>query len=94
MIILKHDIVIDVSQSNYTLMFDKKAKDKNGKPIYEVLGYYASLSSAIRGAKEHYIRKRLDEEVFPLNKAIEEVRRISDEFAAMLTDATGEGGKT
>lgn len=93
MITLKHDIVIDVSPNNYTLMLDRHKRDKNGHPLYEILGYYTSLVTAIRSAREYYIRKRLSEEVLPLHEAIEEVRRITDEFAAMLDKALGVKGE-
>lgn len=93
MITLKHDIVIDVSPNNYTLMLDRHKQDKKGNPLYEILGYYTSLVTAIRSAREYYIRKRLGEEVLPLHEAIEEVRRITDEFEAMLDKALGVKGE-
>ena len=89
MITLIHDLIIDVSQTNYTLMVDKHKQDKNGNPLYDTLGYYATLERAILGARDYYIRKCLGESTRPLDEAVEIVRQINTEFSDLLKREIG-----
>lgn len=84
MVLLKNDIYIETSPNNYTLMLDKHKADKKGKPVYEVLGYYMSFAGAVYGAREYCIKKRLAESEYTLREAIEEIQKITDEFASLL----------
>lgn len=90
MIILIHNLVINVSENNYTLMLDKHTVDKNGKPVYETLGYYTNLASAVSGARDYCIKKRLGDVVCDLREAIDEINQITDEFKNLLREKTGE----
>ncbi len=84
MITLKHDCLIDVSQNNFTLMLDKHKQDKNGKPIYETLGYYSTLQGAVCGARDYYVKRQLESDTYTLDKAIEIVRQTNKEFFDLL----------
>lgn len=90
MITLKHDCFIDVSQNNYTLMLDKHKQDKNGKPIYETLGYYSTLQGAVSGARDYYIKRQLGADTYTLDKAIEIVQKINKEFFDLLKEVMQE----
>lgn len=90
MITLKYDLLVDVSQYNYTLMLDKHKQDKKGKPVYETLGYYNTLTGAVCGAKDYCIRKILGSDVHSLTEAADEIARITDEFANLLREKMGE----
>lgn len=90
MITLKHDLVVDVSQNNYTLMLDKHKQDKNGNPLYETLGYYNTLTGAVNGARDYCVRKNLASDVYSLRGAVDEMKRITDEFVNLLRENTGE----
>lgn len=87
MITLIHDCVVEVSQHNYTLMLDKHKQDKNGKPLYETLGYYHTLTGAVNGAKDYFIKKRLSIDTYTLDKAIEVIKQINKEFIDLLKEA-------
>lgn len=84
MITLIHDLVIGVDTNNYTLMLDKHKEDKNGKPVYEKLGYYGSLEAAVCGAREYCIRKQLESSISTLTDAIEIIKRTTKEFSDLL----------
>lgn len=90
MITLKHDLLIDVSQNNYTLMLDKHKKDKKDKPIYETIGYYHTLTGAVNGARDYCIRKNLECDQYSLREAVSEIKRVTDEFVNLLRENTGE----
>lgn len=84
MVTLIHDCVVDVSQNNYTLMIDKHKQDKEGKPLYETLGYYHTLTGAVNGAKDYFIKKRLSADTYTLDKAIEVIKQVNKEFIDLL----------
>lgn len=84
MITLIHDLVIDVDTNNYTVMLNKHKCDKNGKPIYEKLGYYGTLESAVNGARKYCIRKQLGSEIHTLTDAIDIMKSITEEFSTLL----------
>ena len=91
MVYLKHDLFIDVSQNNYTLMLDKHKLDKNGNAVYEPLGYFCTLAGAVHGARDYCIKKRLGDVALELRGAIEEILRIDMEFYKMLRGEMGDG---
>ena len=86
MLILIHDLVIDVSQNNYTLMLDKHKTDKKGNPTYETLGYYNHLTNAVCAARDYCIRKYLADNVYSLIEAIDVIKRINEEFESLLVE--------
>lgn len=86
MITLIHDLVIDVSQNNYTLVVDKNKCDKNGNPIRETVGYFGTLEGAVQAAKNYCIRKKLEADTFTLAEAIKVIRECNKEFMDLLKD--------
>lgn len=90
MVILKHDLIVDVSQNNFTLMVDKRKLDKKGNPVYETLGYYNTLAGAVYGARDYCIRKSLSDCAYDLPEAIKEIKRITAEFVELLQEKMGE----
>lgn len=84
MIVLIHDYVVTLSQYSYILMRDKHKQDKNGKPIYETVGYYGTLESAIIAAKDHCFKERISGDVVCLAQAIDTLKQVSDEFSELI----------
>lgn len=84
MITLIHDLIIDVSQTNFTLMIDRHKTDKNGKALYDTLGYYNNLERAILGARDFYIKRCLSESTRTLDEAVEIVRQVNTEFLNLM----------
>ena len=92
MIKLNHNFVVDSNKNNYILMLDKHKEDSNKKPVYETLGYYSTLEGAIYGAKSIFTRIRLGSEVFNLEQALEEIRKIHREWVDMLEEVMRNDG--
>ena len=90
MITLIHDLVVDVSQNNYTLLLDKHKQDKNGKEVYETIGYYSNLKGAVCGARDYYTRKQLETDVYTLDQAIKTIKEIGEEFLELLNGGINE----
>lgn len=90
MVTLIYDLLVDVSDISYTLMIDKHKLDKKGKPIYEIVGYYNTLPGAVNGARNYCIKKQLGSGIHSLDEAVNEMKRITDEFLNLLREKTGE----
>ena len=84
MIKLINDLVIDVSDLNYTLKkYEGNEKDeKTGeyKDVYTIKGYYSSLESAIKGAIEYSIKSKFKDNTFSLKEALKEIEIIHNKF--------------
>jgi hypothetical protein len=93
MVTLTQDLVVGVSASNYTLMIDKHMLDKKGNPKYETLGYYGTLASAVSGAREYCIRKKLSSDVYTLEEAIKIIKHTTQEFSELLSGLENGGRK-
>jgi hypothetical protein len=91
MITLIHDLIIDVDECKYTLMLDKHKVDKKGKSVYEVLGYYSNLTTAVHGAREYCIKQHLKSGLYGLYDALNEITKITNEFMNLLREKGGEG---
>jgi hypothetical protein len=84
MIVLTDDYVVTTNSHNYILMRDKHKRGKKGEPLYDVLGYYGSLNSAIIGAKEHCFRERISNDTISLTQAIDISTKVNAEFSDLL----------
>lgn len=90
MIELICDLVIEVDTHNYILMLDKHKQDKNGNKIYDKLGYYGTLESAVQGARKYCIRKQLGTDTRSLVDAIKIIKSTTEEFSRLLKGGEGE----
>lgn len=86
MVKLNNEYIVRVDENNYTLMRDRKKFDKEGRPLYETIGYYADLAQAVNGAIQHTTRCRLSEGVCDLCKAIRIIRECNAEFKDLLKE--------
>lgn len=88
MIVINNDYFIDVDDMNYTLKRNthKTYIDKKGKEIKvtEVISYFSSLENAIIGAKNYFINKSLQDDIYSLKEAVSIVTNANLEFEQML----------
>lgn len=91
MIRINDDLVIKADNEggvSYTLMSDKHKNNKDGKPVFVVLGYYTSLESALIGAKTYMIHEVIANNDHSLDEAIRTVKDISNEFIGTFRRVT------
>ena len=89
MIELVGDYFIEVDSYNYTLKRRSQGvSKKTNEPIITktVIGYYGSLISAIKGAKDHCSREFLARDRFTLIEAIRLIERLDEEFTKILNE--------
>ena len=89
MINLINDYVIDVSDYGYTVKIDLHKQSKQGKQeidLYTVIGYYSSLTNAIKAACESMNKKELSEGIYTLTNAIDVIKRNTEVFSKLLSD--------
>lgn len=87
MIRINDDYVISVEPYEYCVKIDKHRQDKKGNDIYDTVGHYTSLESAILGAKNEAIHKSLFNMETTLENALKCVADINAEFKQMLEEA-------
>ena len=89
MIKLINDYIIDVSDYGYTVKIDLHKQSKQGKQeidLYTVIGYYSSLTNAIKAACESMCKKELSKGTYTLTNAIDVIKRNTEVFSKLLRD--------
>ena len=89
MITLVNDYVIDVSDYGYTVKIDLHKKSIQGKQeinLYTVIGYYSSLTNAIKAACESMCKKELSKGTYTLTDAIDMIKKNTEVFSKLLRD--------
>ena len=88
MIRVDKDYVIDVDTLNYTAKIDlhKTTIDKSGKerPTYNIIGYYGTLRSAVKGILEYEVRSKLSKGEKSLNEAIKALDKANNKLETIL----------
>lgn len=92
MIRVNENYCIDVDDNCYTVKIDKHKENKKGNPVFEVVGYYGSLASAVKGVIESMNRRKLNDGILTLEKAVEIVIENNNQFTEMLERAVKCGG--
>ena len=89
MIELIGDYFVEVDSYNYTLKRRSQGvSKKTNEPIITetVIGYYPSLISAIKAAKNHCGREIMAQDQITLSEAIRIIETIDEEFTKMLNE--------
>ena len=92
MIRIDDDYYIDSDGKNYIVCRDlhKIAHRKNDDgtvtdyPDFQPIGYYGSLSGAVRGLSGHLAMKAFSEGDYTLSEAVEEIRKINKGLSDLL----------
>ena len=88
MIRVNENYCIDVDEKCYTVKIDKHKEDKNGNPIFETVGYFSSLESAIKGVIISMNRKQLKEGVHSLVEALGIIHENNRKLCELLEQVT------
>lgn len=91
MIHIIKDLYVDPEDLSYTLC-RKKTAVRNGESteVYDRLGYYSSLKSAVKGANEQYRKELLQERDYTLEEAIKQLRKADDVLENVMYRALGD----
>lgn len=91
MIHIVKDLYVDPEDLSYTLC-RKKTAVRNGESteVYDRLGYYSSLKSAVKGANEQYRKELLQERDYTLEEAIKQLRKGDEILENVLYRALGD----
>lgn len=90
-LIENYGVVVD----DYQYMLVRLVGDRtlpNGKPgkKYEYLGYYTSLTEAIKGLRAKYIRRELQKADVGLGQALVTIENCTARFEQLLREKCGE----
>ena len=84
MIQVDKNYVIDIDKYNFTVKIDKHKEDKNGEPVFELVGYYNSFESAIVGVIKSMEKRKLSRGTHTLEEALQIVQKNNDQFTKLL----------
>lgn len=89
MIKLINDYVVRVDTMSYTLMVDTHKKDKKGNDLYKTVGYYSTLSSAIKGCIKDINRSKLAVDTITLEEAVKVIMESNESVTDLLNKCLG-----
>ena len=92
MIRINYDYYIDTDGRNYILCKDYHKTEKRVMPdgreaefrVFDTLGYYGTLSGALRGLSGILSMKKISEGEYTLSEAVEEIRKINKGLSDLL----------
>ena len=85
MVELANNYYVEVDYYNYTLLYKKDKKDKNGKDQFITLGYYNSMKKAIYAAIERMTIDEIPrEEIVPLRNWINNINKANEKLENIL----------
>lgn len=84
MIKINDDYYIDVDRFGYTVKIDKHKTDKKGNGIFETVGYFSTIESAIKGVIDSMNVKQLSDGVYSLKQALEIIKANNKQFTELL----------
>lgn len=92
MIKIDDDFFIEVDNLCYTAKEDKHktTKTKNGEeiPVYNIIGYYGTLSKAIIGVRDYILKNHFGENTCSLDEAIAYIEKVDETFQNYIKEKT------
>lgn len=72
----------------FTLVIDKGRKDKDGKALYDTMGYCGSFEEVIYLLKRKVVNDRLKEEPMELREALQVIRDATREITEAMKEVS------
>lgn len=84
MIHLIENYYADPNNMGFTLVMDKGRKDKDGKSLYDTVGYCGSFEEVIYLLKRKVVNDRLKKEPMELRQALQVIKDTTREIAEAI----------
>ena len=88
MIHLIENYYADPNNMGFTLVIDKGRKDKDGKALYDTMGYCGSFEEVIYLLKRKVVNDRLKEESMELREALQVIRDATREITGAMKEVS------
>lgn len=88
MIHLIENYYADPNNMGFTLVIDKGRKDKDGKALYDTMGYCGSFEEVIYLLKRKVVNDRLKEESVELREALQVIRDATREITEAMKEVS------
>lgn len=75
MINITNEIKIEVDDRGYTIVRKGAKFTKKGLPVVDVIGYYTSITNALKACAEYLNRQELAQGDYSLKEAVEIIQR-------------------
>lgn len=86
MIHLIENYYADPNNMGFALVMDKGRKDKDGKALYDTVGYCGSFEEVIYLLKRKIVNDRLKEESMELREALQVIRDATREITEAMKE--------
>jgi len=90
MIHLIKNYYADPNNMGFTLVIDKGRKDKDGKVMYDTVGYCGSFEEVIYLLKRKVVNDRLKTEPMELREALQVIRDTTREIIEAMKEVIGD----
>ena len=84
MIHLIENYYADPNNMGFTLVIDKGRKDKDGKALYDTMGYCGGFEEVIYLLKRKVVNDRLKEEPMELKEALQVIKDTTREITGAM----------
>jgi hypothetical protein len=84
MIELIDGYIIVAGDNDYTLKKATGGKDKDGNTIYRTVGYYSSISRAIKGCYSDLSREVIKGKAYTLKEAVQALESLEARFEEIM----------
>ena len=88
MIHLIENYYADPNNMGFTLVIDKGRKDKDGKALYDTVGYCGSFEEVIYLLKRKVVNDRLKEESMELRETLQVIRDATREITEAMKEVS------
>ena len=88
MIHLIENYYADPNDMGFTLVIDKGRKDKDGKALYDTVGYCGSFEEVIYLLKRKVVNDRLKEESMELRETLQVIRDATREITEAMKEVS------
>lgn len=88
--IKENELYIDADENQYTVK-RYLGTDKDGEIVWRYLSYHQTLKEALKSIIRHKQYQVIMDGDFTLAQALEEFKKIDDEFSSLLEDKIMEG---
>ena len=90
MIHLIQNYYADPNNMGFTLVIDKGRKDKDGKALYDTVGYCGNFEEVIYLLKHKVVNDRLKTEPMELREALQVIRDTTREITEVMKEVIGD----
>lgn len=84
MVQLENDYYIHTDSRCYRLLKDTKKKNKDGKEMYKVIGYYSKIEDVLQAYINENVKKSIQDHDMNVSELLKEIKELRNEVHEMF----------